>query len=877
MPRVWGSRQSDYSILCQCGGTCWTNFLKTGVHTWVNHQTWKKHYANVRLDSYLPVPAGLAPHDAERLRQDVRALHHRGKENMERGVSAWTTLTVNLYVRDVAGLNANRPMQSFAQLRDESEIGTRIARETAVFEDAEDAEDAEDSAGDDGGSSLLAGISDVFDGYDDYGDYGDYGDYHDYAPNQPLEDLARHLDADQEDQDQEVEERPVEADLPTQDSGLWDKIFPTKTILGLCQKLPRLGRFKEYYDRLGTGGGEYHVKKLITTTLGLFQDGLSLGGIGRACRSTTEIPGSEGFDLKALFDSYQLPYEQTYTCSSGHRLGQKDEKCGHVSDGVPCDKKCVFTTCHFDIRTVLKHAMRDKAFAQNMNWGPNRLKEALAQGVEPEIMASCWDAPAVRRLHKLVPLTMDGDLPVLIELFIDGFQPNQVMRGIWACSMRVLNLPDTISSDYVFPVFFVDDKPFAGSGDSSKLHSIDASITKVVDVLGTYVDVDEVGTKQVIRRDKATRTYNDATGEWEDVRVYLHAIACDLKAMKFVAKHQMSPGKHHCHLCSIEGTVFRMTGTKGQGHGTVIFNTVDENGDFNWSLKDDESARCACDWAEFDAAAGDDHHLKGYRGTPIFAALPYVDITRIFLVCVMHQVHNTVVKVMKRALSDKGGFNGTKLAAFLKDTTVGEWGASGEAWGRQTGFPWTHQTVRYEAEELRKLNKAQLFQAAQDLGCDPKKSWKRDLLREEIEKRQRENEGPLRGEEGRTEVGGNPDDQGGAATDAQDCDAPDAKDGPASPPRAAAHDWLAALRNIFGKSWYNGYQRMLPWLVRRETHHDDRDVRRAAMFGRGARVGPVYYGSHLHSLSHTYNAVTGPAAVSIPRRPGRPDETQGPG
>ena len=570
--------------------------------------------------------------------------------------------------------------------------------------------------------------------------------------------------------------------------------------------------------------------------------------------STTE--GDDGLNLESLIKKIRAPYRTLYSCKYGHDVHEEARTtCEHCDTvhGQPkmCGERRVVASYHFSLEQWLKHYMRDPKFAHHVRDGP----EELAREQDDPDALSLWKGQAMSELGRWVDLSLDNHIPVVIEMFIDGFEPTESSRSVWAVIVRVLNLPGDIANDYLFPLCFMDGKSIDGE---AKPESIDASLAVSVEELQSFYR-HRPGPGKYLEPAGAIDAYDVSKGAQVPLRVFLHSVSCDMKAMQYVAKHAMVPGKWVCHRCSIEGTVLKTPGASGRGRHSTVYTTIDRaTGDSQWELKNNEEARLECRKADV-YAVHDTHSslLKGYLGTPVFAALPYFDIVDSFLVCAMHQVHNVVVRCLSKSLG-LSGWTGDIIHMFINDERVLGWGGTGKEWMRESDLPWAGLDGPIEGEwtqeELQKLTLIELKDLLaqfrlQKTGNKP--DLVERLMAHQTSQAPAAQQDPSDGHDdvlasymetqAEQDVSDDDDDAGEGSDEVAADPEPDADVENVDGLGTLLHDGIK--RSVFSKAWWNAFGSMLPWPHKaRVLRPGERSLRQAYVFAKSVRI--------FHALHH---------------------------
>ena len=615
----------------------------------------------------------------------------------------------------------------------------------------------------------------------------------------------------------------------------------------------------------------YGIKSAIKHIDGAVEflgDHVSIGSATRFLKRAmaSDVGETDGVNLESLIKRIRAPHRTLYSCKHGHDVHEEAHTvcqhsvsvCGQTS---VCGERRVIASYHFSLEQWMKHFMRDPTFAKHIQDGP---RELARQQDDPDVL-SLWKGEAMLQLAEQVDLTLDNHIPVVTQMFIDGFEPTESTRSVWAVVVRVLNLPAEIANDYLFPVCLVDGKSIDGS---TKPESIDASLGVSVEELQSFYSK-RPGPGKYLQPAGSITAHDVSTQEQTRLRVFLHSVICDMKAMQYVAKHAMVPGTWVCHRCDVEGAVFKTPGASAQGRHSTVYTTIDnETGGFEWTLKNDEEARCECLKADVYASLDTHSHLlKGYLGTPVFAALPYFDIVNSFLICGMHQIHNVVLRCLSKSLG-LSGWTGDIIHKFINSEDVQGWGGTGKDWMRNSHLPWEGHPGPIEGEwtedELKRLKMPQLRELLVRSQLD-KKGNKADLVSRLMEHQASQPTDASHGadddlaeyiaaqqkydlsdsdSEDDDEAGDDVGEAGDGCDDVGEDVADDQSDAD-----LVNEDGLDALlprqddgivRSVFSKSWWNGFGSMLPWPHKaRVQRPGERSLRVAHAFAKSVRTLPI--------------------------------------
>jgi len=258
-------------------------------------------------------------------------------------------------------------------------------------------------------------------------------------------------------------------------------------------------------------------------------------------------------------------YFDLRTCANHHDLhpkGEDDSPCGHMTPAahdddppIVCGDACNVQVFAAKVSDIISLAMYGEEFARGARYGPNLFAETLSSDTEPQFICDVWQSPAMKLLHVdlqhqygemngLIPSATY--LPIVIELFADGFNPfaKTTAYSLWAITLRFLNLPPSIRSKYrhLHPLVLI-------SGPKEPT-SIDVYLARVVDELNAlYKD--------------GLIMYDSHTGWYVQIRVTVLCVAHDTRGNKLVQKKKEWPALQACPFCSNRG--YRYEGARGPG------------------------------------------------------------------------------------------------------------------------------------------------------------------------------------------------------------------------------------------------------------------------------------------------------------------------
>ena len=382
---------------------------------------------------------------------------------------------------------------------------------------------------------------------------------------------------------------------------------------------------------------EHLLLKALKNALTAYEKGASKETIVQQFKETTKsVKYPEGISPITLMRSFRA-FITEFSCSDGHDFGAQDSDCGKSG----CAKKRTVRSMRIPFDTLFLLLTQDPVFSKGVQHGPSIRK----YDTEQDLVTSCWESRAMDDLHQRVAQSRsdgigldkksDADVPVVIELFVDGFNP--LVHGsysMWVIMAKVLNLPPEICNDYIIPIAVID--------SGGKPSSLDAHLEYIVKQLQEFVG--ESG--HSIRVPDTSRPE-----EHMSLRIYLLCIACDMRAMKVTAKHMEALGEFPCQLCDIQGRQFRITRdnigggpAETRGSGRTVYDTPARE----WIQKTFESSRREADFAGYVHAKNLDRSLlRGFRDQPVWSELPYFNLAWGFPTCAMHQLSNTTKSAMR--------------------------------------------------------------------------------------------------------------------------------------------------------------------------------------------------------------------------------------
>lgn len=142
-----------------------------------------------------------------------------------------------------------------------------------------------------------------------------------------------------------------------------------------------------------------------------------------------------------------------------------------------------------------------------------------------------------------------------------------------------------------------------------------------------------------------------------------------MKAMTYVVRHEEVPSKYVCHRCRCRGAILKTPGKTGKGRCSRVYSTF-----YNmvlWPLRTDAEARGEFEKQALTVAGGGCRQCdNGYIGTTVFAELEYFDVVHGFLICMMPQIHNAVLRCVSKSLGVAGWttWTGDTVHRFLFHT-----------------------------------------------------------------------------------------------------------------------------------------------------------------------------------------------------------------
>ena len=247
----------------------------------------------------------------------------------------------------------------------------------------------------------------------------------------------------------------------------------------------------------------------------------------------------------------------------------------------------------------------------------------------------------------------DDYIPIVIELFTDGFAPyNKSNYSIWCVLMRILNLPPELGKMYgnIYPLIMID--------GPKEPQSIDQYLDMIVK------DIEDSCSHA------AGSVYDAAMEKRVSVKVFLLCSAQDTRALRLVAKHDETPSQYPCHMCQIEGENFSIG--KGKGMQRVAYKISSlpdpssmESNRVQWSHSEVKYTQM---WVESMLKDGETlssiaQNRKGIRGVCAFQGVEYFDLVNGFLFCAMHGIQNAASRAESNVI---GKFDTQVLRTHLK-------------------------------------------------------------------------------------------------------------------------------------------------------------------------------------------------------------------
>jgi len=369
------------------------------------------------------------------------------------------------------------------------------------------------------------------------------------------------------------------------------------------------------------------------------------------------IPNVPSYNkLEALVRRIGSPFQTFFTCINHHKLAcERGVICGKASCGKPMDIQIK----QLKIMDILRRAMQDKTFSDGVRYGPGI--GCSSDGT----ISSVWQSKAMDDLKEKVGYDMqmtDDYIPIVIELFTDGFAPyNKSNYSIWCVLMRILNLPPELGKMYdnIYPLIMID--------GPKEPQSIDQYLGMIVK------DIEESCSNA------AGSIYDAAMEKRVSIKVFLLCSAQDTRALRLVAKHDETPSQYPCHMCQIEGENFSIG--KGKGMQRVAYKisslpdpSSTESNRVQWSHSEVKTIQ---KWVESMLKGGETlssiaQNRKGIRGVCAFQGVEYFDLVKGFLFCAMHGIQNAA----SRAESNVIGKYDTQVLRThlkLKDKEKAKW------------------------------------------------------------------------------------------------------------------------------------------------------------------------------------------------------------
>jgi len=396
-------------------------------------------------------------------------------------------------------------------------------------------------------------------------------------------------------------------------------------------------------------------------------------GVSRVVEDVAAVVPT-GAALGKLWRQSSDIYFDLRTCANHHALhpkGEEDPLCGHETPAahdddppIVCKDACNVQVFVAKVSDIICLAMNDEEFARGVRHGPELLEETLSSDREPRFICEVWQSPAMKLLHTdlqrrygerngLIP--RDTYLPIVIELFADGFNPfaKTTAYSLWAIKLRFLNLPPSIRSKYrhLHPLVLI-------SGPKEPT-SIDVYLARVVDEVNK------------LYRDGIT-AYDSHTRSYVQIRVTVLCVVHDTRGNKLVQKKKEWPALQACPFCSIAG--YQYEGARGPG--TVYLNCQPHDVIYDDQMIRDEVELCA----RMTEKAIRNESSLGWWGRSPLLDLP-VRADTLYTPDFMHAVANTVQSAI--TFTRPSRTNAKKRPAGLV-TWLGT--ASGRRWRTSANF-----------------------------------------------------------------------------------------------------------------------------------------------------------------------------------------------
>ena len=281
-------------------------------------------------------------------------------------------------------------------------------------------------------------------------------------------------------------------------------------------------------------------------------------------------------------------------------------------------------------------------------------------------MRNIWESPAMADLKQKVKWDENDrqNIPIVFQLFVDGFQPFQSAYNMVVVMLKVLNLPTSIANDYIVPIVIIDGK--------EKPEFIDANLQECVNYLRGFAPMcGDPASDCLVALDGFTQ-------EMVGLRPLLLQVACDMKGMMMVSHHREPVAKECCNKCTSKA---RQVTNPTNNFKQNVYDTVGKDGEPLWQSKDDQNARADMEWANNVATTRPELRgkLPRYVGRSVFADLWYFDVVWGFPVCSMHQVMNVVKRAFDQLLEDKG-WDSETIGRFVQTD-------EGKTWLAMSGLP----------------------------------------------------------------------------------------------------------------------------------------------------------------------------------------------
>jgi len=443
----------------------------------------------------------------------------------------------------------------------------------------------------------------------------------------------------------EMEELPEGRDPEIDDDVLFQAYVDLQQVIGEQQAstLDLASMEDQWLDEMRKLNDEDGLIRQLRGVLEVYQRGASktsVDALARCLTSTKDRPN--GTSIIPLLDKLKLPVIKEFSCSRRHKLGVQGDAC------TVCGEEQRYRSVRLSLRAVIEHFMRMPRFAQAVRSGNELLKEATNKGTSvanpAPILRTPWESPRMLRLHESVDMIATRTrCPIALQFFTDGIVPSDKSKGqdMWVVLLKVLNLPPSLSNDFIIPITIV--------GSRKKPKTLDAYLEQLAADLGEAFEV-----------------FDESTGSTVRVDVHLFSSAQDSMGMPLVGSHQSYPGSFACWKCFQKAKRVKKTSARTYQGAVPTYPPGPEPA----PLKTDADARLYGGFSAKALPATVGTGVYGYKGLPALARLtdfqgkPYVDLAAVYDICAMHSISNVVERGWNYVLGD-GTWDNEEVGKYL--------------------------------------------------------------------------------------------------------------------------------------------------------------------------------------------------------------------